>query len=85
MKKLAKKQPGGSVGRTGYKVQVGSIKPFKSESERKAAIERMKPSGKQTKFDPSKVSTNGAILKNAPKVGSTYVKRKGGSVKSKKK
>jgi hypothetical protein len=93
MKKLVKKQMGG----TPKKPVSGQIPTIKKEIKGEQA-ERMKPYGKQEKFDASKVSTKGAILirKGAERVGSKdykpdttiYKKKMGGAFdkyKSKKK
>ena len=69
MKKLVKKQMGGS-----------------NAKKTKVSAESMKPNAKQPKFDASKVSTNGAKIKGAVKIGSgtyqpdsTTYKKKGGA------
>jgi hypothetical protein len=68
MKKLAKKQMGG----TPKKPVSGQIPTIKKEIKGEQA-ERMKPYGKQEKFDASKVSKNGLKIKGAFKIGSdTY-------------
>jgi hypothetical protein len=86
MKKLVKKQMGG----TPKKPVSGQIPTIKKEIKGEQA-ERMKPYGKQEKFDASKVSKNGAILKGAERVGSKdykpdttiYKKKMGGPTKKK--
>lgn len=85
MKKLVKKQMGGPK-----KPVSGQVPTIKTEKKGSQA-EMMKPNPKQPKFDASKVSTKGAILKGAERVGSKdykadttiYKKKMGGSIKKK--
>ena len=83
MKKLAKKQMGGSP-----KSPASNQTPFIKTERKGEMVKSMNPRAKQSKFDASKVSTNGAILKGgsgkyAP--NSLLYKKTGGSIKSKKK
>ena len=75
MKKLAKKQTGGDASEI-----LRNSKKVISKNADSAIAERMKPHGKQEKFDPSKVKT-GLILKKFVK-DSTYMpsKKSGGAM-----
>lgn len=86
MKKLAKKQNGGYV-----KSPVKNQAPSYKKEIKGSQAESMKPNAKQPKFDASKVSTSGAKIKGADKVGSgtytpdtTRYKKTGGAVSGKK-
>ena len=87
MKKLTKKQMGGSP-----KSAASNQTPFIKTERKGEMAESMKPGAKQPKFDASKVSRNGAKIKGADKIGSgtyapnaTLYKKTGGSIKTKKK